>query len=58
MITREDVINVAQDLHMSPTEEQVQYVIDNFDAEADQDPTGYLKLWIENLLYQQDVEQG
>jgi hypothetical protein len=57
MITREDVINVAKDLHMSPTEEQIQYVIDNFDAEAEQDPTGYWVLWIENLLCQQDVEQ-
>jgi hypothetical protein len=41
---------------MNPTEEQIQYVIDNFDAEADQDPTGDWRLWIENLLYQQDVE--
>jgi hypothetical protein len=55
---REDVLSVAKDLNMSPTEEQIQYVIDNFDAEADQDPTGSWELWIENLLYQQDVEQN
>jgi len=57
-ISREDVLSVAKDLNMSPTEEQIQYVIDNFDAEADQDPTGSWELWIENLLYQQDVEQN
>ena len=47
---REDVIKIAKDLHMRPTEEDIQYVIDNFDNEADADPTGDWTLWIENLL--------
>jgi len=55
---RADVIKIAKDLNMSPTEEHIQYVIDNFDAEAKQDPTGDFSLWIENLLYQQDITQN
>ena len=47
---REDVIKIAKDLHMRPSEEDIQYVIENFDAEADADPTGDWTLWIENLL--------
>jgi len=47
---REDVIKIAKDLHMRPTEEDIQYVIKHFDSEADADPTGDWTLWIENLL--------
>lgn len=57
MIQKEDVLKVAQDLHMSPTEEQIQYCIDNIDAEAERDPTGDWVLWTESLLYEQDVVQ-
>lgn len=57
MCCKKDVIEIAKDLHLNPTEEQIQYVIDNFDDEAEQDPTGDWRLWIENLLYQQDVEE-
>lgn len=55
---RADVLSTAKDLHMSPTEEQIQYVIENFDAEAERDPTGDWELWIENLLVQQDIPQN
>jgi hypothetical protein len=55
--TREDVIHIAEDLHMKPTEEQIQSVINDFDSEAEQDPTGDWTLWIENLLFNLDVEQ-
>jgi hypothetical protein len=58
MIQKEDVLSVAKDLNISPTEEQIQYVIENFESEADNDPTGNLTLWIENLLYQQDIIQN
>jgi hypothetical protein len=58
-IIKEDVLQVAKSLHMSPTEEQIKYVIDGFDGEADRDPSGNWELWIESLLYEQgDVEQN
>jgi len=57
MTTREDVLRVARDLHFYPTEEEIQEVIENFDIEAEQDPSGNWQLWIENLLYSLEVRQ-
>jgi hypothetical protein len=57
MIQKEDVLSVAKDLHMSPTEEQIQYCIDNIDGMAEDDPTGDWVLWTEQLLRDQDVAQ-
>ena len=55
---REDVIKIAKDLHMRPTEKDIQYVIEHFDNEAEIDPTGDWTLWIENLLISHlDLEQ-
>ena len=56
-ISKEDVLKVAKDLHMNPTEEQIQYCIDGFEDEAERDPTGDWTLWIESLLHEQDVVQ-
>ena len=49
MITKEDVYNVANDLKMNVSDEQVAYVLENYSEEDDS------SLWneiIENLLYQ------
>ena len=56
-ISREDVLDVARQLNFFPTEEQIKEVIERFEEEADSDPTGCLPLWIENLLYDIEVEQ-
>jgi len=58
MITKEDVLAVANDLNLNPTESEIQAVIDGFEGEADNDPTGSLPLWIESLLYSLDVKQN
>jgi len=51
MVERSDVIKVADDLHLKPSDEQIQQVIAGFDDESTSDPSGSLELWIENLLY-------
>ena len=57
MIQREDVIKVARELNFFPTEEEIQEVIAGFEEEAENDPSGSLPLWIENLLYSFEVVQ-
>ena len=57
MIQKEDVLKVAKDLNFYPTEEQIKEVIDGFEDEADNDPSGNLELWIENLLYNVEAIQ-
>ena len=54
MIQTEDVLKVAISLNLHPNESQVTYVINNYESEQSNDPSGNLELWIENLLYQQD----
>lgn len=56
-ISKEDVLSVAKSLNFQPTEEQINEVIERFDEEAENDPTGNLVLWIENLLYDIEVLQ-
>ena len=56
-VDREDVLKVARDLRFSPTEEEIKEVIGGLEDEMDNDPSGYLELWIENLLYSLDVTQ-
>jgi len=55
--TKEDVLRVAKDLYFYPTKEEIQEVINRLDEEAENDPTGNLELWIENLLYSIEVKQ-
>lgn len=50
-ISKKDVLSVANRLCFYPTEAQVNEVIERFEEEAENDPTGSLELWIENLLY-------
>jgi hypothetical protein len=56
-IGKSDVLRVAKDLNFLPTEEQINEVIERIDEEAENDPSGNLELWIENLLYNIEVEQ-
>jgi hypothetical protein len=54
----DEIKRVAQDCSFKePTQEQIQFVIENYDAQADSDPSGYMVLWIEQLLYDADVEK-
>ena len=55
--TREDVLEVAHSLNFKPTEAQIQEVIEVYDEIADNDPSGYWKLWIEQALYNLEVEK-
>lgn len=57
MTKREDVLSVARELSFYPTEAEIQEVIERFDEEAENDPSGNWKLWIENLLYSMEVRQ-
>lgn len=56
MITREDVLGVAKDLNINPTEKQILFVIRYYDIQAEEDPTGYWVLWVEALLYDYDAD--
>lgn len=47
-----DVIKVAYDLKIPLTAHIIAYVIANYDNKAEDDPTGALDLWIEQLLYE------
>ncbi len=50
-ITKADVLIVAHTLRLSPTETQIKYVIDTYESECEEDPTGVFDLIIEKLLY-------
>lgn len=52
MIKSIDVQKVADDLGITLTPEQIDYVIENYESEAANDPTGTWDLIIENLIYQ------
>jgi hypothetical protein len=58
MIQKEDILRVVADLNYSqPTDKQIQYIIENYDRMAQDDPTGNLPVWIEQLLYEAEVPQ-
>ena len=51
-LVREDVISVGNDLKFPPlTEAQINIVLSRVDAQADSDPTGNWRVWVENILY-------
>lgn len=50
-LTKEDVLTVAQDLRMPVNDEEVQLVLDNFEAESKNDPTATWNLVVEQMLY-------
>lgn len=52
MISKEDVLFVAEMFNITLSEKQIDFVVDNFESETKQDPSGCLPLWIENLIDQ------
>lgn len=57
-ITEEDILKVATDLnYTTPTKEQIDYILENYEAKVEDDPTGFIGAWIEQLLDEAEVEQ-
>ena len=50
-IQKEDVIGVSRHLGILLTEEQIQWVLDNYDSHEQQDPSGNWTLIVEQMLY-------
>ena len=50
-ISANDVMEVAFSLKMDVTPKMINFVIENYESEADSDPTGCFPFWVENLLY-------
>jgi hypothetical protein len=57
-ISEADVKSVASQLNMSVTDSDIEKVLNLYDDEADNDPTGTWNLIVENILYIiQDVNE-
>ncbi len=57
-ITEEDILKVATDLNYeTPSKEQIDYILENYETKADDDPTGFVGAWIEQLLDEAEVKQ-
>jgi hypothetical protein len=50
-IQKQDVSNISEHLGIILTEEQIQWVLDNYDSYEEQDPTGTWNLIVEQMLY-------
>jgi hypothetical protein len=50
-ITEQDVQRVANDLCIGITDSQIEQVLEQFDDEADNDPTATWELIVENIIY-------
>jgi hypothetical protein len=57
-ITKEDVLQVADELGYTPTDAQIQEVIEMYPSEQDADPTGTWNLVVEQCLSTLGVEQA
>ena len=55
--SKEDVLSIARRLHFYPTANQIQEVLDRIEEEAELDPTGDWNLWMENIMYDIEVQQ-
>lgn len=51
-IDREDVLDIAESLNISLTEEQINKIILLYPHEEECDPTGTWELIVENCIYQ------
>ena len=51
MITKEDVIRVAKDIQISPTDKIVEKIIEEYPDWEISDPTSTWDLIVENMLY-------
>ena len=53
-----ETLKVAKNLKLQhPTLLQIMYVLENFEAKAEEDPTGNRVLWIEQLLEDAGVKK-
>ncbi len=50
LITKEDVISVSNDIGISLNEEQINQVLEMYESEENNDPTGTWNLIIENCI--------
>ena len=50
LITKEDVISVSNDINISLNEEQINQVLEMYESEENNDPTGTWNLIIENCI--------
>ena len=58
-ITIDEIKEVAKECKFKePTHTQINYIIENYNEQADSDPSGYWRLWVEQLLYDADVEKA
>jgi hypothetical protein len=51
-ITKADIERVAKSINIELTDDMINFVLDEYDAEVKNDPSGSMPLWIESLLYQ------
>ena len=56
-ISREDVLQVANDLGYKPTEDQIKEVLEMYPSEQEADPSGTWNLVVEQCLSTLGVEQ-
>jgi hypothetical protein len=57
-ITPEDVKNVAQSIKQEVTDEEIQFIIDEYPGEEENDPTGTWDLIVENIIYRVIDDRG
>jgi hypothetical protein len=50
-ITKEDILSVAKDLRIPVNEEEIQFILDNYEDAQKDDPTGTWNLVVEQMLY-------
>ena len=57
-ITIDDIKEVGKECSfIEPNQDQINYVINNYNEQSKIDPSGYWRLWVEQLLYDTDVEK-
>lgn len=52
IINKADIERVAKSINVELTDDMINFVLDEYDAEVKNDPSGSIPLWIESLLYQ------
>lgn len=54
--TVDEINEIARECKFEePTSEQIEYIVKHFKDKANEDTSGYWKLWIEQLLYDAGV---
>lgn len=57
-ITPTEIKQVAKECSFKePTQQQITHVVAHYNEMADSDPSGYWRLWVEQLLYDADCKQ-